>query len=162
MLSAEVRHEIEFAAKSRGRTVRGSIGRRASHWFVRNDLLRMPKELLDDLMLASVTGVEEAEIAIRHGADIVDLKDVSSDFGAVAPELVRATVDAVARRRPVSAVISEPEMAPAIVARAAAAIADAGANYVKVGLFPGHAAGRLRPRPVVVGASRQPDRRHVR
>ena len=45
-------------------------------------------------MLASVTGVEEAEIAIRHGADIVDLKDVGSGFGAVAHALVRATVDA--------------------------------------------------------------------
>ena len=52
-------------------------------------------------MLASVTGAEEAEIAVWHGADIVDLKDVSSAFGAVAPAVVRATVDAVARRRPV-------------------------------------------------------------
>jgi dihydroneopterin aldolase len=90
-------------------------------------------------MLASVTGVEEAEIAIRHGADIVDLKDVSSDFGAVAPALVRATVDAVAQRRPVSAVVGETQMQPAAMARAVAAMADAGANYVKVGLYP-HAA----------------------
>ena len=28
------------------------------------------------LMLASVTGPEEAEVAVRQGADIVDLKDV--------------------------------------------------------------------------------------
>jgi dihydroneopterin aldolase len=87
-------------------------------------------------MLASVTGTEEAEIAIRHGADIIDLKDVRSAFGSVSPTLVQATVDAVARRRPVSAVIGEVEMEPAALTRAAAALADAGASYVKVGLYP--------------------------
>lgn len=87
-------------------------------------------------MLASVTGPQEAEIAIRHGADIIDLKDVNSAFGAVAPTVVRATVDAVMRRRPVSAVSGEVEMKPEALARAVAAIADAGANYVKVGLYP--------------------------
>ena len=90
------------------------------------------------LMLASVTGAEEAEIAVQHGADIIDLKDVGSAFGAVAPEVVSATVSSVARRRPVSAVAGELEMAPAIVARAVTAVADAGAEYVKVGLYPGH------------------------
>jgi len=87
-------------------------------------------------MLASVTGAEEAQIAVRHGADIIDLKDVNSAFGAVAPEVVRATVEAIARRRPVSAVSGEIEMEPKALTRVAAAIADAGANYVKVGLYP--------------------------
>ena len=86
-------------------------------------------------MLASVTGVEEAEIAVRHGADIVDLKDVSSAFGAVAPAVVRATVDAIARRRPVSAVTGEIGMEPESVLGAATAVADAGASYVKIGLY---------------------------
>jgi (5-formylfuran-3-yl)methyl phosphate synthase len=90
------------------------------------------------LMLASVTGAEEAEIAVQHGADIIDLKDVGSAFGAVAPEVVDATVNAVARRRPVSAVTGELEMAPAVIARAVAAMGDAGAEYVKVGLYPDH------------------------
>jgi FolB domain-containing protein len=88
------------------------------------------------LMLASVTGVEEAEIAVRHGADIIDLKDVGSAFGAVAPAVIRATVDSVACRRPVSAVTGELEMAPAVIARTAATIADAGASYIKIGLYP--------------------------
>jgi (5-formylfuran-3-yl)methyl phosphate synthase len=87
-------------------------------------------------MLASVTGAEEAEIALRHGADIIDLKEVSSAFGAVAPTVIRATVDAVAGRRPISAVTGELEMEPDTVARATAAVADAGASYVKVGLYP--------------------------
>src|ERR1700730_15219095 len=89
------------------------------------------------LMLASVTGVEEAEIAVRHGADIVDLKDVGSAFGAVAPAVIRATVDSVARRRPVSAVTGELDMAPAVIAPAAA-VADAGASYIKIGFYPDH------------------------
>jgi (5-formylfuran-3-yl)methyl phosphate synthase len=87
-------------------------------------------------MLASVTGPEEAATAVRHGADIVDLKDPSSGFGAVAPAVVRATVDAVGSRRPVSAVSGELKMVPQVLARAAAAMADAGASYVKVGLYP--------------------------
>jgi dihydroneopterin aldolase len=90
------------------------------------------------LMLASVTGAGEAEIALQHGADIVDLKDVGSAFGAVAPEVIEATVKAVAGRRSVSAVAGELEMAPAIIAGAVAAVADAGAEYVKVGLYPDH------------------------
>jgi FolB domain-containing protein len=106
---------------------------------VRNYLLAPDQGiLLMTFMLASVTGPQEAEIAVRHGADIVDLKDVSSAFGAVAPAVVRATVDTVARRRPVSAVTGELEMEPQVIARAAAAIADAGATYVKVGLYPDH------------------------
>jgi FolB domain-containing protein len=89
------------------------------------------------LMLASVTGVEEAEIAVRHGADIIDLKDAGSAFGAVAPAVIRATVDSVARRRPISAVIGELEMTPATIARTVATVADANVDYIKIGLYPG-------------------------
>jgi dihydroneopterin aldolase len=88
------------------------------------------------LMLASVTGIEEAEVAVRHGADIIDLKNADSAFGAVAASAIRAAVDWMARRRPVSAVAGEIEMDPATILRAAAAIADAGADYIKVGLYP--------------------------
>jgi (5-formylfuran-3-yl)methyl phosphate synthase len=88
------------------------------------------------LMLASVTGVEEAEVALRHGADIVDLKDAGSAFGAVAPAVIRATVESVARRRPVSAVIGEPAMTPAAVAQAVAVAANADVDYIKIGLYP--------------------------
>ena len=87
-------------------------------------------------MLASITGPDEAEIAVRHGADIIDLKNVDTAFGAVAPAVVRATVDTVARRRPVSAVSGELEMEPEAIVRATAALADAGASYVKIGLYP--------------------------
>src|SRR4051812_31977513 len=90
------------------------------------------------LLLASVNGPAEAEIAVAQGADIVDLKDTSKGaFGAVAPDVVRATAKAVAGRRPVSAVTGELAMEPAMLVAAAGAMADAGADFVKVALYPG-------------------------
>jgi dihydroneopterin aldolase len=94
-------------------------------------------------MLASVTGPEEAEIAVRHGADIVDLKDVGAGFGTVTPEVVRATVTAVARRRPVSAVVGESAADIEWIAAIAAALAEAGATYIKIGLPPVLQRGRV-------------------
>jgi FolB domain-containing protein len=89
------------------------------------------------LLLASVTGPEEAEIADRHGADIIDLKDPRRGaFGAVAPDAVTATLAVIGGRRPISAVAGELAMEPDRIVRAAAALADAGVDYVKVALFP--------------------------
>jgi (5-formylfuran-3-yl)methyl phosphate synthase len=88
------------------------------------------------LMLASVTGPPEAEMAARHGADIIDVKDVHSGFGAADPAAVAATVDAVARRRPVSAVTGRQDMEPEAALSAAGMIADAGASYIKIALYP--------------------------
>ncbi len=87
------------------------------------------------LMLASVTGPQEAEFAVAHGVDIVDVKDVGAGFGRVDAALVRATAEAVAGRRPVSAVTGAPDMEPAAVMGEVAAIAAAGATFVKIGLF---------------------------
>jgi (5-formylfuran-3-yl)methyl phosphate synthase len=87
-------------------------------------------------MLASIADTEEAEIAVRHGADIVDVKDVRTAFGSVAPTLVRKIAETVAAQRPVSAVIGEPAMTPEELLRRATEIADAGATYIKVGLHP--------------------------
>jgi FolB domain-containing protein len=90
------------------------------------------------LLLASVTDEEEAEIAVAHGADIVDLKDPSKGaLGAWRVEAVRACVRAVAGRRPVSAVTGDLPMEPEVVAAAAREMAQTGIDYVKVGLFPG-------------------------
>ena len=86
------------------------------------------------LMLASVVDAQEAEIAVRQGADIVDLKDVGAGFGTVTPDVVRATVAAVARRRPVSAVVGESAVDLERITAIAAALAEAGASYVKIAL----------------------------
>lgn len=90
------------------------------------------------LMLASVTGAAEAEVALDGGADIIDLKDPARGaFGAVETATVRATVAAIAGRSPVSAVTGEMPMHPAAVVAAAEAMAEAGVDYVKQGIFRG-------------------------
>jgi (5-formylfuran-3-yl)methyl phosphate synthase len=89
------------------------------------------------LMLASVTNRKEAELAVREGADIIDLKDVGAGFGTVAPDAVRSVVGAVAHRRPVSAVAGESSANPERIAAIVSALAEAGASYVKVALSPG-------------------------
>jgi uncharacterized protein (UPF0264 family) len=80
-------------------------------------------------MLASEASAEEAEMAVRHCADMIDVKDVGCAFGSATPSLARAIAGAVAQRRPISAVVSGP-------LAHAAAIVEAGASYIKFGLFP--------------------------
>ena len=87
------------------------------------------------LMLASVSGPEQAEIAIAHGADIIDLREPSGTFAPVPPEVLCATVAAVKGRRPVSAIVGQAPMDPAALVAAVTALADAGVDYAEVGLF---------------------------
>ena len=117
----------------------GEEGRRdaAGDKLIRSSPRRRFRGATMTLMLASVTGPQEAEIAVKHGAEIIDLKDSTSGaFGAVAPDVVRATVAAIRGRRPVSAVTGELPMDPATIVAAATAMADAGVAYIKVALFP--------------------------
>jgi dihydroneopterin aldolase len=90
------------------------------------------------LLLASVSGADEAVTAFVHGADIIDLKDVATAALAGRPVAeVRAVVDAIAGRRPVSAVAGRPGMTPDDMAAAATAVADAGVDYVKFAVLVG-------------------------
>ena len=90
------------------------------------------------LLLASVTGSREAELAVTHGADIIDLKDPSQGaLGALELSVVSDLVRAIAGRRPASAVVGDLPMEPAAIAAAAEAMARTGVDFVKIGLFPG-------------------------
>ena len=90
------------------------------------------------LLLASVTGSQEAELAIAHGADIIDLKDPAKGaLGALEPLLVREAVKTIAGRRPASAVIGDLPMEPGVITAAVETMAATGVHYVKVGLFAG-------------------------
>jgi dihydroneopterin aldolase len=90
------------------------------------------------LLLASVTGVEEAETAIAHGADIIDLKDPAKGaLGALSEREVRAAVSGIGGKRPVSTVLGDLPMRPEGILNAATAMADTGVDLIKVGLFPG-------------------------
>ena len=69
-------------------------------------------------MLASVTGVEEAEIAISGGADIVDLKDPAAGaLGAVATDTMAGDGRLRRRRRATSAVCGDLPMLPEALLR---------------------------------------------
>ncbi|HEY4171860.1 MAG TPA: (5-formylfuran-3-yl)methyl phosphate synthase, partial [Rhodopila sp.] len=82
-------------------------------------------------MLASVTGPEEAEIALTAGADIIDLKDPTRGaLGAVATNVIQATVQSVRKRRLVSAVAGDLPMQPDLVAATVRDIAATGVDYV--------------------------------
>ncbi len=63
-----------MSADMRGNT--DELWARALDWLLRNRLLAPNYGARPmTLFLASVTGPEEAEIAVAHGADIIDLKD---------------------------------------------------------------------------------------
>lgn len=88
-------------------------------------------------MLASVTGVDEAKVALRGGVDIVDLKDPKAGaLGAVATDVMRQTVSFIAGRAPVSAVCGDLPMEPETIRAKAEDVAATGVDYVKVGFFP--------------------------
>ena len=88
-------------------------------------------------MLASVTGADEAEIAIAAGADIIDLKNPTAGaLGAVATDVIRQTVEKIAGRRLTSAVCGDLPMQPETIRAKVEEIAATGVDYVKIGFFP--------------------------
>ena len=90
------------------------------------------------LFLASVRDAEEAELALRAGADIVDLKDPGQGaLGALAPDTIAACVKHVAGRAPISATIGDLPLEGDKVRAAVLATAALRVDYVKLGIFPG-------------------------
>jgi (5-formylfuran-3-yl)methyl phosphate synthase len=88
-------------------------------------------------MLASVRDRRETEIALKGGADIIDLKDPDNGaLGAVSPGTVKEVVDFVAGARPVSAACGDLPMEPEGILRQAEEIAATGVDYIKIGFFP--------------------------
>jgi (5-formylfuran-3-yl)methyl phosphate synthase len=80
---------------------------------------------------------EEADVALAHGADLIDLKGPARGaLGALAPDIVRAAVERIAGRRPVSAVAGDLPMEPEVVASAGTAMVETGVDYVKVACSP--------------------------
>lgn len=110
-------------------------------------------------MLASVTNPGEAEIAVTAGADLIDLKNPSDGaLGALPAGTIRACLETVAGRRPVSATIGDLPMEPAGVATAVSRTAATGIDIVKMGISADGdplacitAAARVRGASVLVG-----------
>lgn len=93
-------------------------------------------------VLASVTNVDEARIALEAGADIIDLKNPSQGaLGALPVSVIEQVVRFIDGRKPVSATIGDLPMQPAILCQAVENTVDTGVDIVKVGFFgkDGHA-----------------------
>jgi uncharacterized protein (UPF0264 family) len=102
-------------------------------------------------ILASVTDVEEAMMAVECGADIVDLKNPAEGaLGALPLTTISSIVAAVAGRKLVSATIGDLPMQPERVVAAVNATAATGVDIVKMGFFgqEGHAACIEALRPI--------------
>lgn len=95
------------------------------------------------LFLASVRDAAEAETALRCGADIIDLKDPANGaLGAVKACIAREAVATIAGRVPISMTIGDVPMVPDRIADAVLVASACGADYVKIGVFPGGGAER--------------------
>lgn len=92
--------------------------------------------------LASVMSVAEALTAVAAGAEIIDCKNPAAGaLGALPAQTVRAIVEAVAGRVPVSATIGDLAPRPEILCPATTAMAATGVDLVKIGFFDGGDAG---------------------
>lgn len=87
-------------------------------------------------LLASVTGLREARIALDAGADIIDLKDPKTGaLGALPLRVIESIVRLVDGRRPCSATVGDLPAVPEILNDAVAKVARTGVDFVKVGFF---------------------------
>lgn len=95
--------------------------------------------------LASVRDLSEADLVLEHGADIIDLKEPTGGaLGAVNIPVLKQVIQQVAGRSPISATIGDLPIDADVVRDAVSERFEAGADYVKIGLFPGrNVAGML-------------------
>jgi (5-formylfuran-3-yl)methyl phosphate synthase len=97
-------------------------------------------------MLASVTSVAEAKLALELGADIIDLKNPAAGaLGALPEATIREIVRFVDARRPTSATIGDLPPRREHLCEAVRATANCGVDFVKVGFFtPGEQVAYVR------------------
>ena len=97
------------------------------------------------LMLASVVDAAEAEFALKGGADVIDFGDPGAGaLGALPIEAIAKGVEAIGKRRRVSAALGAPPYeAEALTARARA-LKKAGVDWIRFAADAG-ALDRLEP-----------------
>lgn len=91
-------------------------------------------------LLVSVTNVQEASIALEHGADIIDLKDPSAGaLGALPIAIVKKVVTFVGGIKPVSATVGDLPMKNDVqiqrLSDAVKQLVDADVDFIKIGFF---------------------------
>lgn len=94
-------------------------------------------------LLISVTSVDEAQIALQSGADIIDLKDPEQGaLGALPLEVVAEIVafinaKSVSERKITSATIGDLPMEPALLLQHVVALSKTKVDIIKIGFFMG-------------------------
>lgn len=87
-------------------------------------------------LLASVTNVSEARLALSEGADIIDAKNpLEGALGALPAAIVTDICRTMNGAAPVSATIGDLACEPEIVGEAVLRMAATGVDVVKIGLF---------------------------
>jgi len=87
-------------------------------------------------MLASVSNMQEALVALEAGADIIDLKNPAEGaLGALPLHVTREIVAAINGRRLVSVTIGDLAMEPELLVHAIAHAELSGADIIKLGFF---------------------------
>lgn len=87
-------------------------------------------------MLASVTSVQEALIALGAGVDIIDLKNPAEGaLGALPLAVIREIVAAIDGRKVISATIGDLAMEPELLMRSTAHTEISGVDIIKLGFF---------------------------
>jgi uncharacterized protein (UPF0264 family) len=86
--------------------------------------------------LASVRTIDEALLAERLGADIIDLKNpLTGALGAISPENINSIVAELDNKTIVSATIGDLPLLPELVVPAVQKVAATGVDFIKIGLF---------------------------
>ncbi len=87
-------------------------------------------------MLASVSNLDEAKIALQENVDVIDLKDPSQGaLGAVTTEVAQGVVQFISGQCLVSATIGDLPMQATLISKAIAAMALTGVDIIKIGVF---------------------------
>ena len=87
-------------------------------------------------MRASVRNMEEADLACRGGVDVVDLKEPREGaLGAVPLDTIHRIVDELWEKCLISATIGDMPANPFAIKEQVMKTAEAGVDYVKVGMF---------------------------
>lgn len=88
--------------------------------------------------LASVKNEQEAKLAYRAGADIIDLKDPAQGaLGALPLQEITAIAGKLRHEATVSTTIGDLPADPHVVLPAVAALQQTGVDIIKIGFFPG-------------------------
>ncbi|MFT5395733.1 MAG: hypothetical protein ACI85N_000921 [Gammaproteobacteria bacterium] len=91
-------------------------------------------------MLASVTSVEEAQLVLKEGVDIIDLKNPEQGaLGALETHVVSSIVESISGTILTSATVGDIEPNNPSLYERIVSMANTGVDYVKVGLFDDHA-----------------------